>query len=140
MEGRIVNGKAFLRVDKNEDVIEQVTKFLTENDITAASITGIGATDHVIVGLFDTNTKEYIKQEYQGMYEVSNFTGNATTKDGQTYLHMHITFCDKESRTYGGHLNFCNISGACELFFDIFDGIVEREMDEDIGLNLLRFD
>lgn len=140
MEGRIINGKAFLRVDKNEDVIEQVTNFLKSNDITAASITGIGATDHVIVGLFDTATKEYVKKEYHGVYEVLNFTGNATTKNGDTYLHMHITFSDEENRAYGGHLNFCNISGACELFLDLYDGIVEREMDEEIGLNLLKFD
>ncbi|MDO5715151.1 MAG: DNA-binding protein [Tissierellia bacterium] len=139
MEGTIKNGKAFLRVDKGEDVIEAVMDFLKKHQITAGSISGLGASDHIVVGLFDTREKKYFQKTYKGIFEVTNFTGNITTKDGEVYLHMHITFSDEDNHAFGGHLNYCNISGACELFIDIFDDRVERFFDEEIGLNLLKF-
>lgn len=139
MEGKIFNNKAVLKIDKGEEVIEKLSEFLIYNNIKLASISGLGASNNITVGLFNTETKVYQNKKYTGEFEITNFTGNVTTKDGEMYLHMHITFSDEENRAYGGHLNQCYISGACELFIDIYEGVVEREFNKEIGLNILKF-
>jgi len=138
MQGKIFNGKAVLRVDVGEEVIESILKFIEENNIKLASVSGIGASNNLTVGLFNTETKEYITNTYSGEdYEITSFAGNITTKDGEPYIHLHVTFSDIKQATFGGHLNKCVISGACELFFDIVDGTVERYFDKEIGLNTM---
>jgi len=75
-------------------------------------------------------------RELAGEYEITNLTGNITTKDGEVYLHLHITLGDEEYKAYGGHLNECWISGTCELVIDIVEGEIGRAFDEYSGLNL----
>ncbi|RVU54786.1 PPC domain-containing DNA-binding protein [Anaerosphaera multitolerans] len=140
MEGKVFKDKAVLRVDKGEEVIESIFKFIEENKITLANVSGIGASNNITVGLFNTETKEYNTADYFGEdFEITAFMGNITTKDGEYYVHMHITFSDENQNTFGGHLNKCIISGACEIFFDIIEGEVKRYFDEEIGLNIMKF-
>ena len=140
MEGKIFKDKAVLRIDKGEEVIESVLKFAKEENIKLGSITGIGASDDIVVGLFNTDTMKYQHSTYNNdYYEVTNFSGNLTMMDNEHYLHMHITFSDGNQKTCVGHLDKCVISGACELFINIVDGNVNREKDESVGLNVLKF-
>lgn len=140
MEGKVFKDKAVLRIDKGEEVIESVLKFAEKENIKLGSITGIGASDDIVVGLFNTDTKKYEHSTYNNdYYEVTNFSGNLTMLGDKHYTHMHITFSDGNQKTFGGHLDKCVISGACELFIDIVDGNINRQKDENVGLNVLKF-
>ena len=46
---------------------------------------------------------------------------------------------DDKGNGFGGHLIRANISVTCEMVIDIIDGVVERKMDDEIGINLLDF-
>lgn len=139
MEGKINNSFAVLRIDRGEEVIESVLNFIKENDIKSGTITGLGATNNVDIGLYKVEDKKYYTKNFIGDFEITNFTGNITRKNGEPYLHMHITFADEEFNSYGGHLNKCIISAACELYFQIYPIEVERYHDEEIGINILEF-
>ncbi len=132
--------KYFVRIDKGEEVVQSLKDFCLENNIKLGSITGLGACDRVTIGLFNTETKEYNNKELKGEFEITNLTGNITTKDGEVYLHLHITLGDEEYNAHGGHLNECWISGTCELVIDTVDGEVERVFDDFSGLNLFKLD
>lgn len=131
--------KYVIRIDKGEEVVESLNKFIKEKDVKAGSITGIGAAGLIEAGLFNTKTKIYDSKTFEDDYEITNFSGNITTMNGKHYLHLHITFADKELRAYGGHLNKAVISGACEIVVDEIDATIERKLDEEIGLNILKF-
>lgn len=131
-----IGNKYFVRIDKGEEVVSSLMKFCAEKGVKLGSIVGIGATDRVTIGLFNTEIKEYHNKQLVGEYEITNLTGNVTTKDGEVYLHLHITLGDENYNAHGGHLNECWISGTCELVIDTADGEIGRFFDDYSGLNL----
>ncbi len=140
MEGRVFKDKAVLRVDVGEEVLECVEKFVRENNIKLASVSGIGASRDLIASVFNTETGVYVDKIYDDeFYEVTGFIGNITTKEGEPYIHIHINFAGHDNIVKGGHLKKCVIGAACELFFNIYDGEVGRIYDEDVKLNILDF-
>lgn len=140
MKSKKIGSRYFVRIDKGEEVVSSLKSFCAENRITLGSVLGIGAADRVTVGLFNTATKEYHNKALEGEYEITNLTGSVTTKDGEVYLHLHITLADEEYKAYGGHLNECRISGTCELVIDTVEGRMDRFFDDHCGLNIWKID
>lgn len=130
------NDKYFVRLEKNEEIIEELTRLCNKEGIKAGSIQGLGAAGRVVIGLFDPGEKEYHKVEYQYPMEITSLIGNISTKDGETYLHCHINVCDSEMNVRGGHLNECVISATGEIIVTVVEGTVERKFSDEIGLNL----
>lgn len=139
MESLKIGNKYFLRIDRGEEVIASLKNFCIDNGVKLGSVIGLGAADRVIVGLFNTITKEYHNKELVGEYEITNLIGNITTKEGEVYLHLHITLGDEDYNSHGGHLNECWISGTCELVIDKIEGEISRAFDSKSGLNLWKF-
>ncbi len=128
-----------IRIDKDEEVLECLTKIVKSEAITCASCVGLGAAKYVKVGLFDTLNKKYNSKEFSKPMEITSLVGNVSQKDGEAYLHFHINLCDESMNVFGGHLNLCVIGATCELVLTVIDGVVEREFNEEIGLNLYKF-
>ncbi len=128
-----------LRVNKGEEIVSKIKELCEKEDIKLAEITGLGASNLVEIGLFNVNTKEYKTNTFEGMFEITSLVGNATTKDGNVYLHLHINFSDDSNNVKGGHLVRCNVSATSEIIINKIDGIVERNLNEEIGLNLMKF-
>jgi len=132
------DNKYIVRIDKGEEVIEQIKRICNDNNIKAGSITGLGATDRVKVGLFNTKIKEYISKELNDAFEITSLVGNISRMDNEVYLHLHINVADEKLNVYGGHLNYCYISATCELTIEEIDVDVDREFSGEIGLNLYK--
>ena len=111
-----------------------------KESINLANINALGAVNEIVIGLFDTNEKKYYSKKFTGDFEIVSLTGSITTKDGQLYNHLHISVGDREYNVHGGHLSSAIVSATCELFIHIIDGVVEREFNDEVGLNLLKFD
>lgn len=139
MEYRKFNNKYVVRLEKGEEVIEQITNVCKTNNIRLGSIIGIGATDNVKIGLYDVVEKTYHSNEFKDRYEIIGLNGNITRMYDEVYLHIHISVSDKEGKVYGGHMNHCYISATCEIIIDEIDGEVARSYDDEIGLNLFKF-
>lgn len=137
MKFKKFRNKWVVRIDKGEEVIETLKQFCKENKIKLGSISGIGAADKITVGLFNTKSKQYQSQELTGDYEITNLSGNISTMNGEIYLHLHIGLSDSKYNAYGGHLTSAVISGTGEIIIEEIDGEIEREFNEDVGLNLL---
>lgn len=58
--------------------------------------------------------------------------------NGEVYLHLHATIGDSEHRAFGGHFTSASISATCEIIVDAIDGEIERESNEQIGINLYK--
>ncbi len=72
--------------------------------------------------------------------EITNLTGNISAKDGEPYLHVHLTCSRRDYTCVGGHLLSARINGACELIVTDF-GLTSlgRRADAETGLNLYDF-
>jgi uncharacterized protein len=139
MESKKFGDKIIFRIDRGEELVESLLKICMEYDIKLGSVSGIGATDKVKVGLFDVESKEYHSKEFTGAYEIAPMSGNISTMDGELYLHLHINICDDKHNSYGGHLNSAVISATFEGVIDIINGEIDRKKSEEVGLNLIKF-
>ena len=59
--------------------------------------------------------------------------------NGEFYSHIHMSAGNDKGEVFGGHLNRAIVSATCEMVINIIDGTVDREFNENIGLNLFKF-
>ncbi len=139
MEYRKFNDNYIIRLNKGEEVISSLKELCEKEDIKLAEITGLGASNLVEIGVFNINTKEYNTKVFEGMFEITSLVGNATRKDGEVYLHIHINFGDEDGNVKGGHLVQSKISATSEIIVRKIEGQVGRKLSSEIGLNLIQF-
>jgi hypothetical protein len=132
------HNKVVVRIDKGEELVDSLKTICKKLDIKLGSIIGIGATDKVTVGLMNTKTKKYQSKEFTGDHEITSLVGNITTMNGDVYLHLHVTLGNIEHKGLGGHLTSAVISATFEGIIDITDGQINREYNDEVGLNLLK--
>jgi uncharacterized protein len=140
MEYRKFDQGYVLRLDPGEEVVASLTRLVAEEQVQLGCVSALGAANDVTIGIFDTVKKEYCSRRCQGQFEISALVGNVTRKDGEPYLHLHITFGNPVTgEVYAGHLSSCTISATLELFLQVWDGQVGRAFSDTVGLNLLNF-
>ena len=127
------------RIDRGEEILEQLAIIAKKEQIKLASISALGAAGEITVGVYDVEKKEYHANHYYGDLEIVSLTGNITTKDGQYYAHLHMSAGDEKGQVFGGHLNRAVICATCEMFIQVIDGNIDRQYDEVTGLNVLKF-
>ena len=138
MDYKKFGDKVFVRIDKGEEIVETLKHVCKKLDIKAGTITGIGATDKAVIGLFDLKTKKYHSTEFVGDHEIAPIHGNISTMNEEIYLHLHANLCNAEHNSFGGHLTSAVVSATFEGVIEIINGKIVREFDENIKLNLLK--
>lgn len=128
------------RIDKGEEIIEKLTELAVSENIALASVSALGAVDSFTVGVFRPEKKKYESNDFRGDYEIVSLTGTVTARNGEPYLHLHMSAGNKRSEVVGGHLNRARVSATCEMVVSVIDGAVNRSFDEAVGLNIMNFD
>lgn len=139
MEYRRFENDIIVRMDKGEEILEQLQAVALSENIKLASVSALGATDDVTVGVFRTAEKKYYANRFTGDMEIVSLTGTVSTMDGKYYAHLHMSAGDTEGHVIGGHLNKAVISATCEMVIHVIDGQVDRKFDENVGLNTFYF-
>lgn len=139
MDYRKFGNTYVVRMDKGEEILEQVKALALKEHITLATVQALGAVNDFTVGVFHTDTKKYDANSFQGAYEIVSLWGTINTMDGAFYTHLHMSAGDQQGRVVGGHLNRAVISATCEMVVTEIPGTVDRIFDPDIGLNVFRF-
>lgn len=139
MEYKRFNNTIVVRINRGEEILSQLKQITIKENIKLAKVNGLGATDNFTVGAYSLDEKQYHKNTFKGTYEIVSLHGNITTMNDETYLHLHMSCADEKGNVVGGHLNECFISATCELFIDAIDGTIDRQLDEEIGINLFKF-
>ena len=124
-----------VRLDKDDEISEQIKLIAEKENITAGSVSGIGATDDFTIGVFDLEKSDYEQFSFTGNHEITSLSGNISTMNGEKYVHLHITCAGKEGKIVGGHLLKGVISLTGEIFISVADGLIDRKRDETLGIN-----
>ena len=127
------------RMDRGEEILEQIKIIALKENIKLASISALGATDDFTVGVYNADEKKYYSNEFKGNFEIVSLTGTINTMNGEFYTHVHMSAGNEKGEVFGGHLNRAVISATCEMIITLVDGNVDRYRDENIGLNLFKF-
>ena len=139
MDYKRFNNAIVLRVDRGEEILEQLKAVCLKENVKLASVSGIGAINDLTSGVWDVERTEYYSNHFTGVYEVANLVGTITTMNGEYYAHIHISAGDAQGHVVGGHLNRAVVSATSEIVLHLIDGTVEREFSPEVGLNLLKF-
>ena len=139
MEFKKFNDTYFVRMDRGEEILASLTELCRKEDIRLAQVEALGAVDHVVVSVYDVPTKTFFKKEFNEPMEISNLCGTVTRKDGEVYIHLHATVCDRNLIAHGGHANELRVAATCEMVVRTVPGEVGRKLDEEIGLNMFVF-
>ena len=92
-------------LDSGEEAFAALTRFANDANLSAASLTAIGAFERATVGWFDFASKSYRKIQVDEQCEVLSAIGDvAVGDDGKASLHVHIVLGLSDGSTRGGHL------------------------------------
>ena len=80
MEYRRFKDTLFIRLDKGEEILEQLEKVCTAEQVRLAQVSAIGAINEFTVGVLRTAEKQYKANNFTGDHEIVSLTGTVTTK------------------------------------------------------------
>lgn len=116
-----------------------MTSFCEQTKVSLENITGIGACNKAVLGVFDCKAQTHIEKEFTGYYEISSLLGNITNLNGKPLIHIHICLSGSNYSTIGGHLHSATINIIGEIIIDVLDGETGRFFDSSVGAELLKF-
>ena len=131
--------KIVLRLDVGDEIAESICGVAEKERIFAAEVTGIGATDEFLAGVFDRTKGKYDEFNYRGDYEIISLIGNITRFQGKPYVHLHISCADSTGKVVGGHLIKGRISLTSEIVINVISGKIGRKRDDALKINLWEF-
>ena len=137
MKWKKVESGFVLRLERGEEVLTTLTDFVGLQHIQSGTIQGLGAIKDLVLGIFDPEMKEYVKQTLNEDLELGNLTGNISNLDGKPLLHCHVTVAGTDLKAYTGHLLSAIVSVTGEFFIRPFSEQITRALDKEVGLNLL---
>ena len=128
------DNKIMLRIDKGEYINKTILDVASFYNLKFGWINGLGAIMNPELGYYDLKNKEYIKKTIIGEFELTSLVGNLTLKEGDLFVHSHITFSDINFNAYGGHLFDSKIAVAGEFLIFRSPTEINRKYDDEIGL------
>jgi hypothetical protein len=143
MKSKLVAGNAgertyVLVLDPNEEAFQTIEWFAKENDISAASLTTLGAFSTATVGWFDLAAKTYRKIFVGQQCEVLSGIGDIALDDkGKPSLHMHVVLGLSDGSTRGGHLLEGSVQPTLEVTIVEAAVHLRRKQRPELGLALI---
>jgi uncharacterized protein len=114
-------------------------KFVRDNKISAAQLTGIGALADVTLGYFDWNKKDYVSNPVHEQVEVASMTGDvALSPSGEPTLHIHVVVGRRDGTALAGHLQEGHVRPTLEVIFNEAPAYLQKVHDPQSGLTLIR--
>ena len=103
MEYRKFDNVIIARIDKGEEILEQLKAIAINENIKLASINALGAINDFTIGVYKTDEKKYYSNSFKGYYEITSLTGTINTMDGEYYAHLHLSADRKSTRLNSSH-------------------------------------
>ncbi|OPL19501.1 MAG: hypothetical protein AVO35_10080 [Candidatus Aegiribacteria sp. MLS_C] len=108
------NGRTMIRFDIGEEFPGALAEWCKGEDINSAAILcGIGMLKNTEIGRYDGES--YNREKVPGPSEVLSLQGNVSLKEGEPFVHLHVSLADDELNARGGHLFFGTVAMTVEL-------------------------
>ena len=124
------------RIDKGEEIIEQVRIIAEKENIIFGYANAVAAIDDFCVCVYSFEEQKFYDNVFTGPHEVVSLNGPINRMNGEPYIHFHLAAASKEGNVVGGHMKYAKVSATCEMFITLNDIPVSRFHDEESGLNL----
>jgi predicted DNA-binding protein with PD1-like motif len=119
-------------------VCETLLGFAKEQQLSAASVSAIGAFSTATLGFFDWARKDYDRILVKEQVEVLSLTGDISlAPDGTPQLHLHAAVGKRDGTAHGGHLLEAEVRPTLEVMITETPADLRRRHDPESGLALI---
>jgi predicted DNA-binding protein with PD1-like motif len=126
-------------LDTGDEVMASLKKLASEQALSAAQITAIGALSDAVVAYFDWETKKYLEIPVNEQVEVASLNGDiGLDEEGKPALHIHLVLGRRDGSAIAGHLAKAHVRPTLEVIITEAPVHLQRRQVPDIGLNLIR--
>jgi hypothetical protein len=144
MEYRKFGETYYIRMDRGDEIIEQILSICRKENIQSATYSGIGGCGGAQIQYFIPETGTFELQKLEGMLELISMTGNVVTDDnGEYYHHTHAMFSFKSGEnhcTVAGHIKSITVSYTAEIELrPVIGGVIKRKYDSETGTGFWDF-
>lgn len=122
---------------KDDEVVQELTRFAKEHDLAASHFTAIGAFKNALLGFFDRAKKDYQKIPIDEQVEVLSLIGDIALSRGDPKLHAHAVLGKADGAACGGHLLEARVWPTLEVVLTESPAHLRRKLDEETGLALI---
>jgi uncharacterized protein len=126
--------------DKGDEVMEGLTRFASERQLSAGQFTAIGAFSDVKLGFLDPQTKEYEPIVVDEQVEALSLVGDVSLEDGKPRIHAHVVVGKRDGSAHGGHLLEAHVWPTLEVVLTESPAHLRRRVDPETGLPLIVLD
>jgi uncharacterized protein len=134
---RLAPDRWALVFDKGDEPMAELERFARGQGLTAASFTGIGAFEEVVLGYFDRGAKEYDEIPIREQVEVLTLAGDVAVADGDPKVHAHVVVGKRDGTAHGGHLLRGRVWPTLEVVLTESPVELRKSHDPETGLALI---
>ncbi len=125
-------------LESGDEVTESITSFAVEQKLKASQFNAIGAFSKATLGFFDFKIKDYKKIEIDEQVEVLNIAGDISLYKNEIKIHAHVVVGKQDGTAHGGHLLKATVHPTLEIILTESPAYLERQMDEDSHIPLIK--
>jgi predicted DNA-binding protein with PD1-like motif len=115
-------------------------QFVTQQKITAAQISAIGALSDAVLLYFDWDKKDYMKIPVHEQVEVASLLGDVAEANSKPAIHLHIVVGKRDGQAMAGHLGEAHVRPTLEVIITESPVHLRKKHDPESGLALIRTD
>jgi predicted DNA-binding protein with PD1-like motif len=131
-----VKGLHMGRLPKGSDLLLGLTDLVKERGITVGFLYAIGALESARFAYYLQDSKGYETICVDKALEILCLIGNISQKEGEPFVHAHITLSDEE-KVWGGHLvEGCKVFALEYQILELEGPTLNRVFDSETGLYL----
>ena len=126
-----------VRLPKGQDLLAALKAACVERGVTKAQVQVIGALERACLGYYLQDERRYISYELAEHCEILCGVGNVSLKDGEAFVHLHLTLSRSDGSCLGGHaMEGCPVFAAEAFLLTVPGPPLVRGYDEPTGLFL----
>jgi len=124
-----------VRIEAGERVVATLLDGLRREGVGFANLSRQGLSARL--GFWKPDQRADDDREFDEQLEVVSFVGNASVRDGEPFLHLHVALGRADLSVVGGHLDEAVVHPAIEVWLRTEDVDLQRRRDPATGLDLL---
>ena len=103
------------RFQDGKDVIESLKQVTEKHHIHSGIIlSGIGMLRHFEISFYSREKARYATQKFNEPVELLSFSGNISTRNNETFFHLHVALAREDNSAIGGHLKNATVHNTLE--------------------------
>jgi uncharacterized protein len=132
--------RTFLLVlQAGDEAVARLKPFAHDARLSAAQLTGIGAFRRAVLGYFDWEQKEYLRNPIEEQVEVASLNGDiALGPGGEPALHVHAVLGRRSGEAVAGHLLEALVRPTLEIVLTESPAHLRKRHDPESGLALIK--